>query len=102
MGKLMDAHKQRVHLVKDYAKKNKLFTVVACIIVIALIGNFFLSHVKQDNKPPAETEMSQSETVTEDPLQWRFYWIDLWILLGGGGFCTVMIIKERMKAREKL
>ena len=38
----------------------------------------------------------------EEKPHWRFYWIDLWILGGGGGFCLIKILQEKKKAKEKL
>ena len=44
-----------------------------------------------------ETEVTETE-----PEHWRLYPVDLAVLVVGGGFCTIMIIRERKKAREKL
>ena len=51
-----------------------------------------------------EEDSSENEQppVKNDKPHWRFYWIDLWILLGGGGFCLIKILQEKKKAREKL
>lgn len=102
MKRLISTHKERVQKVKNFTEKNKLFTVIAIVIVILLFSNFFFSK-ENENKIETENETVQSETVEDtENLQWRFYWTDLWVLLGAGGFCTVMIIQERKKAKEEL
>lgn len=112
----MKTHSQRVAQIRAYTEKNKLFTVAAVIIVIALIGNFVINRVAEakaknmatssvsaeisdDAQSSADTNIKQEE---EEGLHWRFYWIDLWILVGGGGFCLIKILQEKKKAREKL
>lgn len=104
MSKFKENHRRRVEKVKEYTAKNKVFVIIVVCVILFLIGNSLYTRI---NEVP-DSDVSQSETiateeVTEDePLQWRFYWIDLWILLIGGGFCTVMILKERKKAKEGL
>ena len=103
---IKESHRKRVEKIKNFTDKNKMFAVLAVIVSIYLL--FSVVHGKSDtyeNNPP-ENPTVQSEVVddteSEDGEHWRFYWIDLWILLIGGGFCTVMIIREHKKAREKL
>lgn len=96
-------HKERVQKVKDFTEKNKVFVIMAVIAVIFLCSNSFFS--KENDVKTSETVQSEAVENTEetaDKLQWQFYWTDLWILLGAGGFCTVMIIRERKKAKEEL
>jgi predicted transglutaminase-like protease len=51
----------------------------------------------------AETEPEETTaTVTNKRETWRFYFIDLVILGVGGGFCLVMILRQRKKTREEL
>lgn len=49
-----------------------------------------------------DTSINEENNSTNEKAHWRFYWIDLWILLGGGGFCLIKILQEKKKAREKL
>ena len=112
----MTSHKERVKKVRSYIEKNKFFSVVAAIIVVALIGNFIINKVAEakakdiaassvQEEIVEETEENSADTninQEEDEPHWRFYWIDLWILLGGGGFCLIKILQEKKKAREKL
>lgn len=105
MSKFKENHRQRVEKVKSYTEKNKLFVIIAIGIILFLIGNSIYTSINEvpDNGISQSETITAEEEVTEDePLQWRFYWIDLWILLIGGGFCTVMILKERKKAKEEL
>lgn len=97
-------HKERVQRVKNFTEKNKVFVIMAVVAVIFLCSNFFFSKEDTVEKMP-ETSQSEidenAEKIAEKP-QWQFYWTDLWILLGVGGFCTIMIIRERKKSKEEL
>lgn len=93
-------YSERVAIVKNFVDKNKLFTVLALIAVCYLGGNFLFSKVNDSDAEPVQDEII--ETSEEDSLQWRFYWSDLVILAVAGGFCTVMIIRERKKERDNL
>ncbi|WP_295084627.1 hypothetical protein [Ruminococcus sp.] len=114
----MKSHSERVKIVRSYFEKNKLFSVVAAIIIVALIGNFIVNRVAEakarnmvsssvseeitnDNaaSDPVDTNINQKED--EEP-HWRFYWVDVWVLLGLGGFCLFKIMQEKKKAKEKL
>ena len=96
-------HKERVQKVKSFTEKNKVFVIMAVIAVIFLCSNFFFSKEKNDITPETvQSEVTENTKETADKPQWQFYWTDLWVLLGAGGFCTVMIIRERKKAKEEL
>lgn len=96
-------HKERTATVKSFMNKNKLFTVIAAIAVIWLLGNFILSKVHPDAEVDTNSNISQSEAAEAEELpEWQFYPLDFWILLIGGGFCTVMILREKKKAKEEL
>lgn len=119
----MLTHKQRVEKARAYTNKNKLFIFIVIIILCFIIGSFIHTRVANykeykelQNSPDssittsANTEKIESESTVatnsneefnEKP-HWQFYWTDAWILLVGGGFCVIMIIRERAKAREKL
>lgn len=100
------SHKERVAKVKKNVNKNKMFSIIAVIIVFFLLGNLIFN--KNDSKNANKTSTSKYEDTdsTEkndaEPEHWRFYWTDLWVLVIGGGFCGIMIIKERKKAKDKL
>lgn len=101
----MRTHKERVASVKGFVSRNKVFTVIAVIVVVWLLGNFLFSKVNPDSEVDTNSNVSQSEMAdaeTEQTPEWQFYPIDLWILLIGGGFCTVMILREKKKAKEEL
>lgn len=96
-------HNERVQKIKNFTEKNKIFVIMAVIAVIFLFSGFFFS--KENNVKTLEiiqTETSENTEETAENPQWQFYWSDLWILLGVGGFCTVMIIRERKKLKEEL
>lgn len=98
----MRTHKERVEKVKGFVGKNKVFTVIAAIVVIWLLGNFVFSKVDTSSNFSETEVQSQSEVAEENTPEWQFYPLDLWILLIGGGFCTVMILREKRKAKEEL
>ena len=109
-------HKERVAKVKSFAEKNKLFSFLAVIFSVYIIYSLVSGNLTERQKveqPP----VSQSEQISEDEKvdtninsenennelpKWRFYSIDLWILLGGGGFCMVKILQEKRRAKEEL
>ncbi len=95
-----EKHAQRVEKVKALVSQNKLFLLIAVVLCLYLLGT-----VVPKERATNSTETDQTateETVPEDDTHWRFYPIDLWVLGIGGGFCTVMILKEKRKARETL
>lgn len=55
--------------------------------------------VVAEEKVDTNINSAKSEKRT---IEWRFYWIDLWIFLIAGGFCLIKILQEKKRAREKL
>lgn len=108
--KFKEAHKKRVEKVTEFANQNKVFTIIAVIIAIYLLFSMVNNSIDRYNGKSPENHTSQAEMITEETEtseteednQLHFYWIDLWVLLGGGGFCVIMIIREKKKAREKV
>ncbi len=100
--KFFENHKQRVQKVRNFTEKNKIFMITAVIALIFLCSNFFFSKENNTEKVPETSQNETTENLEESELQWKFYWSDLWILSGVGGFCTVMIIRERKKLKEEL
>ena len=110
----MLTHKQRADKVRTFIDKNKLFTVAVIAVIFFLLGNLVHNKIETYevmNKgetsisASSETEESVDTSINQNEKEkphWRFYWTDLWILIGGGGFCVIKIIQERKKAREKL
>ena len=111
----MTSHSERVAKVRAYFEKNKLFSLVVVVIAIVIIGNFIMNGItaiKEKDKPTSyaseevventEKSADTNNNQEEESSHWRFYWIDLWVLVGGGGFCVVKILQEKKKAREKL
>lgn len=105
------AYKERKQKIRKFISSNKLFILISIIVIILLFGNFFFKKEKTNDSIGSVVESSQindeinteeTEEIESEPLQFRFYWIDLWILLIGGGFCVVMIIRQRKKSKEEL
>lgn len=91
-------HSKRVEKVRDFASHNKIFTVIAVILIAFLL-------FRTVNRNPQQPETEQAEQSVTDETEengWRFYPIDLVVLGVSGGFCTIMIIRERKKAKEGL
>ena len=90
---------ERLAAVRAFTAKNKLFSLIAIALVLFLLGNAVAHRIGDDKSKPIVSETEVSET---EPEHWRIYPIDLAVLVVGGGFCTIQIIRERKKAREKL
>lgn len=93
-------HKKRVEKVSEFTSHNKVFSVIAVLVIVFLL-------FRTVNRNPEQQEKAQEkQTVTEETdaeeTEWRFYPIDLVVLGVGGGFCSIMIIRERRKAKEGL
>lgn len=122
-------HNERVAKIKELASKNKVYTIAIILAILLLFSNFIFSNSSQEAQSnnitqsssisesitinstdtmTAESQMTEITVTTtvnkikRKPPKWRFYWIDLWILIIGGGFCTIKILQEKRKAREKL
>ena len=95
----MKNYKERLATVKNFTAKNRLFSLIAIALVLFLLGNAVAHRIGDDKSKPIVSETEITETESE---HWRFYPVDLGVLVVGGGFCTIMIIRERKKAREKL
>ncbi len=95
---IKDLHKHRVEKIRSYVSANRLFLAMAALVTVLLLsGSFFF---QKENEPSVEEEQVQSQET--DTVSWRFYPIDGVILLVGGGFCVVQIIREKRKAKEEL
>lgn len=89
-------HKKRADGIQHFISSNKLFVVIALVAAV-IIGSGLIKEKKVVDTLP-DTEQTAEATRP----QWRFYPSDVAILVVGGGFCTMMIIRERKKAKEEL
>jgi len=107
-------HKDRVAKVKGFAEKNKMFTFFAVLLCIYIAVSLATGKFRENPTAEEQTSTSQSEQIEgeekvdtninsekEELPKWRFYSIDLWILLGGGGFCLIKILQEKRRAKEE-
>ena len=92
----MKNYKERLATVKKFTAKNRLFSLIAIALVLFLLGNAVAHRIGDDKSKPIVSETEITETESE---HWRFYPVDLGVLVVGGGFCTIMILRERKKAR---
>ena len=95
----LKSYKERLANVRAFTAKNRLFSLIAVGLVLFLLGNAVAHRIGDENTKPIVSETEVTET---EPEHWRFYPVDLAVLVVGGGFCTIQIIRERKKAREKL
>lgn len=103
MSKYKETRAARIARVRSYMHDNKAFSIIAVLIVIALICNFIMNRQQPlDESSRAEPETVQEAQEEAEQESWRFYPIDLVILAVGGGFCTFKIIEERRRAKEEL
>lgn len=93
-------HKKRVEKVREFTSHNKVFSVIAVILIVFLLFRT-VNRKTEQQEPVQETQTVTEETEAEES-GWRFYPIDLVVLGVGGGFCSIMIIRERRKAKEGL
>ena len=77
-----------------------VFSVIAVILIVFLLFRT-VNRKTEQQEPVQETQTVTEETEAEET-GWRFYPIDLVVLGVGGGFCSIMIIRERRKAKEGL
>ena len=95
----LKSYKERLANVRAFTAKNRLFSLIAVGLVLFLLGNAVAHRIGDEKTKPIVSETEVTET---EPEHWRFYPVDLGVLVVGGGFCTIMILRERKKAREKL
>jgi hypothetical protein len=111
--KLIESHKKRVVKIKEFTSKNKLFVLMAIAAFV-----FLLSYTRFQPNAPQEPQYELCEETGEyiivvdhehaaideiyELVRWRFYWIDAVILVAGGGFCLVMIMRNRRKTKREL
>jgi len=108
--KLFEKHKKRVEKVKDFTAKNKVFAIMMVVAVVFLLVNFVFTSDKNPQEEHDTAIISENADVTEEPAAvtqtqretWRFYFIDLIVLGAGGGFCLIMILRQRKKTKEEL
>lgn len=108
----LKTHAERVAKVRNYIEKNRVFSFAVVLTVCLLFGSFVSNKISEyKDKDTVDTTVSEEvaeestdgdTSINKEELHWRFYWSDLWILIGGGGFCIVKILQEKRKAREKL
>lgn len=104
-------YNERAIRMERYIMKNKLFFITAFIMIIIIAS----TELNKSNTAVKETissetivqeisgeEVPSDSKSSEENLHWRFYYSDLWVFVIGGTICTVNIIRERRKAKEKL
>ncbi|MCL1832773.1 MAG: hypothetical protein FWG45_07725 [Oscillospiraceae bacterium] len=85
--KLFKKHMERVYKIKDYAAKNKIFTLAAVVIVVILIINAVNSD-SEPTQPPEAIPDTSEESTTNGKIgevgevdvpgfirKWRLWWL---------------------------
>ena len=88
-------HRKRAEKVREYFAGNKAIALITVLFAIAVLVNLVSQYQTQE-----QTD-SEPETVQEEE-HWRFYPVDLIVLGAGGGICTVMMLREKRRAKEVL
>ena len=94
---IKESHKRRVEKIRAYVSSNRMFLAMAALAAILLLSGGVFFQGSEDNKTAEE----QAQTQETDDISWRFYPIDGLILLVGGGFCGIQIVREKRKARRE-
>lgn len=92
--------KERREKIKQFASNNKLFIAIAICLSIYLIAGFIKSDEKVVTNDNIVTEADEQEK--SDKIEWRLYWSDFIVLVGGVGFCGFKIIQRNKKAKEDI
>lgn len=118
--KLFKKYNERSQKIERFILKNKIFCITVLVLAVLLAGgkiqNKLAEERKSDTTVSEETnENSEDKKVAtsgnledadnkneDNETHWRFYWIDLVVLVVGGGFCTFKILQEKRKTKEKL
>jgi len=108
--KLSEEHKKRVEKVKEATGKNKIFIIAIVFAIVFLVCTVVSNWNENENIPHENQNIISSdngeseggETALAEKESWRFYFIDVIILVAGGGFCLIMILRQRRKTKEEL
>ena len=92
---MMEGHRKRADIVRGYFTKNKAVTIIAILAAIVLLVHLVGNH----DVRKSETQETNHSAADEN---WRFYPVDLAVLGAGGGLCTVMMLREKRRAKEDL
>lgn len=92
--------KERREKAKAFVNNNKLFVVIGICLSIYLIS-FFIKKDDTEVIKTADTVVTE-EQEESDKIEWRFYWSDFIVLVGGSAFCGYKIIQRNRKAKEEI
>lgn len=93
--------KERREKAKAFVNNNKLFVVIGICLSIYLVS-FFIKKDDTEVIKSADTVTVTDEQEEADKIEWRFYWSDFFVLVGGAGFCGYKIIQRNRKAKEDI
>lgn len=97
--KNQEKRKERIEKIKQFTAKNRLFILLAIVCCFYLLGTTLFG---KEQEPPQQDQTQTEIVQQQEPEHWRFYWLDVWVLAVGGGFCTAMMIREKRKAKEEI
>ena len=116
--KLFKKYNERSQKIERFILKNKIFCITVLVLAVLLAGGKIQNKLAEERRADTSVsqevnENSEDEKVDtsvnlektekkDDEIHWRFYWIDLVVLVVGGGFCTFKILQEKRKTKEKL
>ncbi len=94
-------HRERQMRIERKIKRNPIYYFCVAVLIFLFLATGMNDKEKQNITEEKQTAVETSE-IADNDVHWRFYAIDFWILLIGGGFCCVQIVRERHKAKERL
>lgn len=97
MKKILLSHRKRAEQVRSFFSRKHTVTVITVLAASAFLVHFLCSYHEQVH---TEQTLKPEQTVTDHA--WEFYPSDIAVLLAGSGICSLMMLREKRKAKEEV